>query len=304
MQKKRMALGKGLNALLQDAERGIKEENKNVEDGVSKFNELAIKNIEANPNQPRVEFDEDALEELASSIKVHGLIQPITVRKAGRNKYQIISGERRFRASQRAGLERVPAYVREVDDTVTLEMALVENIQREDLNAMEIANTYIRLIEECNLKQEELGQRVGKKRSTITNYLRLLKLPTEIQIALRANLIKMGHARALISISDTEQQKSLLEDILENDYSVRQVERLVKEILDGDHGVEEETSAKSSEASPSVAKPDYEGILWEEKFSAAYKRQVKVKLGSNGKGQIIVPFKSKNDLEQFFKSIN
>jgi len=154
-----MALGKGLNALLQDAERGIKEENKAVDDGVSKFNELAVKNIEANPNQPRVEFDEDALEELASSIQIHGLIQPITVRKTGRNKYQIISGERRFRASQRAGLERIPAYVREVDDTVTLEMALVENIQREDLNAMEIANTYIRLIEECNLKQEELGQR-------------------------------------------------------------------------------------------------------------------------------------------------
>lgn len=298
-----MALGKGLNALLQDAERGIKEENKAFDDGVSKFNELAVKNIEANPNQPRVEFDEDALEELVSSIKVHGLIQPITVRKTGRNKFQIISGERRFRASQRAGLDRIPAYVREVDDTVTLEMALVENIQREDLNAMEIANTYIRLIEECDLKQEELGQRVGKKRSTVTNYLRLLKLPTEIQIALRANLIKMGHARALISMSDSEQQKSLLEDILENDYSVRQVERLVKEILDGGPVEEEAPSQNGAEPTSAVAKPDYEGILWEEKFSAAYKRQVKVKLGSNGKGQIIVPFKNKNDLEQFFKSI-
>jgi len=299
-----MALGKGLNALLQDAERGIKEENQTSDDQIYKFNEIAIKHIEANPNQPRIEFDEDALDELASSIKIHGLIQPITVRKMGRNKFQIISGERRYRASQRAGLETVPAYVREVNDTVILEMALVENIQREDLNAMEIANTYMRLIEECDLKQEELGQRVGKKRSTVTNYLRLLKLPTEIQIALRANLIKMGHARALIVISDTDQQKSLLEDILENDYSVRQVERLVKEILNGPVKEEDEATASAEKPVSRNSKPNYDGLLWEEKFSEACNRQVKIKLRSNGRGEVVIPFKSENDLQEFFKKLS
>ncbi|MFY0673342.1 MAG: ParB/RepB/Spo0J family partition protein [Bacteroidia bacterium] len=302
MQKKRMALGKGLNALLQDAEREVKQDN-DKEVGVNKFNELPLKYIEPNPNQPRVEFDEDLIEELSQSIKIHGLIQPITVRTVGRNKYQIISGERRYRASLLAGLEQVPAYVREADDQNTLEMALIENIQREDLNAMEVANSYRRLVEECQLNQEELGKRVGKKRSTVTNYLRLLKLPTEVQIALRANLIKMGHARALIVISDKDVQKSLLEDILENDFSVRQVERLVKEILDGPKEEEtpEEPVKKSQEVKP---KTNYNTILWEEKFSKAFKRNVKVKLKANGKGELVLPFSNEDELENFFKQLS
>lgn len=299
-----MALGKGLNALLQDAEREVKQENEKVE-GINKFNEIALKNIEPNPNQPRVEFDEDLIEELSQSIKIHGLIQPITVRTVSKNKFQIISGERRYRASLLAGIEKVPAYVRDVNDQNTLEMALIENIQREDLNAMEVANSYRRLVEECNLKQEELGVRVGKKRSTVTNYLRLLKLPTEIQIALRANLIKMGHARALIVISDKEQQKMLLEDILENDFSVRQVERLVKEILDGPK--EEETPLdevqKVDDKKP-VKKTDYNTLLWEEKLSKACNRNVKVKLKANGKGEIVLPFSNENDLEKFLKQVS
>lgn len=297
-----MALGKGLNALLQDAERGIKVENEKA-DGLNRFVEITLKNIEANPNQPRVEFEEDALDELAESIKVHGLIQPITVRKQGRNKYQIISGERRFRASQLAGLASVPAYIRDVDDQVTLEMALIENIQREDLNAMEIAATYQRLMEECSLKQEDLGKRVGKKRSTVTNYLRLLKLPMEIQIALRANLIKMGHARTLVSIDNPELQKTLLEDILENDYSVRQVERLVKEILEG--GQEDtKTVAPKTATQSAPTKPDYSQILWEEKFSEACNRSVKVKLNSSGKGQVVIPFNNESDLQQFLAKLS
>ncbi|MBI1184508.1 ParB/RepB/Spo0J family partition protein [bacterium] len=301
MQKKRMALGKGLNALLQDAEREVRKENEQA-DSVNKFNDIPLKYIEPNPNQPRVEFDEDLLEELSQSIKVHGLIQPITVRQVGRNKYQIISGERRYRASLLAGIESVPAYVREADDQTTLEMALIENIQREDLNAMEVANSYRRLIDECNLNQEELGNRVGKKRSTVTNYLRLLKLPSELQIALRANLIKMGHARALIVVDDPERQKSLLEDILENDYSVRQVERLVKEILDGP--VKEEKSAEPATKNISEKKPDYNTLLWEEKFSKACNRNVKIKLKPNGKGEILLPFTNESELENFLQQLS
>lgn len=302
MQKKRMALGKGLNALLQDAEREVKIENEQTE-GVSRFNEIALKNIEPNPNQPRVEFDEDLIEELSQSIKIHGLIQPITVRKAGRNKFQIISGERRYRASLLAGLEYVPAYLREADDQHTLEMALIENIQREDLNAMEVANSYRRLVEECSLNQEELGNRVGKKRSTVANYLRLLKLPTEIQIALRANLIKMGHARALIVVSNQEKQKSLLEDILENDFSVRQVERLVKEILD-EPATPKSTSQTEKPQPNSLKKPDYNSLLWEEKFSKACKRNVKIKLKANGKGELVLPFTDENELDKFLKKLS
>lgn len=290
--------------MLHDAERSVKEENEQAE-GINQFTEIHLKNIEANPNQPRIEFEEDALDELADSIRIHGIIQPITVRKFGRNKYQIISGERRFRASQLAGIKKVAAYIRDVDDQETLEMALIENIQREDLNAMEISSTYQRLMEECNLNQEDLGKRVGKKRSTVTNYLRLLKLPMEVQIALRANLIKMGHARTLVVIDNPELQKTLLEDILENDYSVRQVEKLVKEILEGRTETEEGPKEQNPTISvaPSRVKPDYNELLWEEKLSAACNRNVKVKLNPSGKGQVVIPFKNESDLQEFFAKL-
>ena len=301
MQKKRMALGKGLNALLQDAGREVKEEIKEQNLPANQFNEIPLKYIEPNPDQPRTEFDENLLDELSQSIIIHGIIQPITVRQTGRYKYQIISGERRYRASLRAGMERVPAYVREADDQHTLEMALIENIQREDLNAIEVANSYQRLVDECNLSQEELGKRVGKKRSTVTNYLRLLKLPTELQIALRANLIKMGHARALLVVSDSGRQKALLEDILENDYSVRQVERLVKEILDEPSQVAETPKEVKQRADP--PKADYNSLLWEEKFSEALKRSVKIKMKANGKGEILLPFNDESELEKFLKKV-
>jgi ParB family chromosome partitioning protein len=296
-----MALGKGLNALLQDAERDIRREN-SEEVGVNRFVDIPLGQVEANPFQPRVEFDEEALDELAQSIKVHGLIQPITVRKIGKAKYQIISGERRFRASMIANLPTVPSYIREVDDVQSLEMALIENIQRENLNPMEVANSYRRLVEECNLIQEDLSKRVGKKRSTVANYLRLLKLPTELQIALRANLISMGHARALIVIDNPAKQKALLEEILENDYSVRQVERLVTELLDSE-AAKSEIGSSGTAAKPVKQKEDYDSLLWQEKFSKACNRSVKIKLKPNGKGEIVLPFTEVSELEIFLQKL-
>lgn len=291
-----------MNALLEDAGKEVKLENEHV-DSFHQFMEIPLTQIEANPNQPRTEFDEEALDELATSIALHGLIQPITVRKASGRKYQIISGERRFRASQKAHLNKVPVYVRKTDDQGLLEMALIENIQREDLNAMEIATTYKRLLDECEIRQEELGKRVGKKRSTVTNYLRLLKLPTELQIALRANLITMGHARAMISIPDPHVQKQVLEDTLEKDYSVRQVERIVKEILEGKEEKQEEEKKPEAKTRKNIAnggpKPNYDTILWEDKISSAWNRNVRLKIKSNGKGEMIVPFDHEKDLQEF-----
>ena len=194
-------------------------------------NEISLDEIETNPFQPRQYFDEDALNELADSIKVHGIIQPITVRRLSRNQYQLISGERRFQASKRAGLTAVPAYIRSADDQQMLEMALIENIQRENLNPIEISLSYQRLISECNLKQEELGERVGKNRSTVTNYLRLLKLPPDIQIALRDNKISMGHARAIINVDSADSQLFIFKKTLSEDLSVRKVEELARELM-------------------------------------------------------------------------
>lgn len=225
---KRPALGRGLGALIDDS----KYEKKTVEEVISSgsITEIEIDKIEVNPFQPRTDFDEEALLELSVSIRELGIIQPITVRKIDNDKFQIISGERRFRASKLAGLTALPAFVRDVNDQSMLELALVENIQREDLNAIEVAITYQRLIDECSLTQESLSERIGKKRSTITNYLRLLKLPVELQAGIRDKLITFGHARALITIEDAEKQLALFNRAIEESLSVREVEKLVREI--------------------------------------------------------------------------
>ncbi len=226
---KKPALGRGLSALLENAKtditsRGINE-NTPVVNSVSV---IKIKNIETNPFQPRTNFEETALHELSESIKQHGIIQPLTVRKLGYDRYQLISGERRFRASQIAGLGEIPAYIRVADDQAMLEMALVENIQREDLDPIEVALSYKRLIDECNLTQEQLSEKVGKQRSTVTNFLRLLKLPVAIQKALRDGDISIGHAKALINIDNEDRQLAIFALTLEQDLSVRQIEELAR----------------------------------------------------------------------------
>ncbi|MEZ4919937.1 MAG: ParB/RepB/Spo0J family partition protein [Saprospiraceae bacterium] len=228
--------GKGIRALLNNPDQMNTAVKSNPQAVVKELSGtiamIPIKEIETNPFQPRTEFNETALEELSASIKVHGLIQPVTVRRLHDKAYQLISGERRFRASQRAGLTEVPAYVRIADDQQMLEMALIENIQREDLNAVEVAISYQRLIDECSLTHESLSERVGKQRSTITNYLRLLKLPVDVQVAIKDKKISMGHARALAGVSDISLQISLLNQVLAEDLSVRAVENLISKYQD------------------------------------------------------------------------
>lgn len=226
---KKPALGRGLSALLENAKTDITT--KSIGDNAPVVNSVSIikiKTIETNPFQPRTNFEENALQELSDSIKQHGIIQPITVRKLGYDRYQLISGERRFRASQMAGLTDVPAYIRIADDQEMLEMALVENIQREDLDPIEVSLSYKRLIDECNLTQEQLSEKVGKQRSTVTNFLRLLKLPAPIQKALRDREITMGHAKALINIDNEDRQLAIFALALEQDFSVRQIEDLAR----------------------------------------------------------------------------
>ena len=279
---KRNALGRGLGALIDDA--GNKQE------PVSAIREIAISDIEANPFQPRTKFDEEALQELAKSIKEIGIIQPITLRKLENQKYQIIAGERRFRASKMAGLDTIIAYVRTADDDGMLEMALVENIQREDLDAIEIALSYQRLIEECKLTQETLSDRVGKKRSTVSNYLRLLRLPALIQKGIVDKTISMGHARALINIKNPEDQLSVYEQILKHDYSVRKVEEVVRQL--GTAGEE-----PAQPAAPREKYPEEYGEL-KEHLSRFFKTNVDFSLNNNGKGKIVIPFGSSKDLER------
>lgn len=229
MNTKKPALGRGLSALLENAKTDITT--RRTGDDAPVANSVAtikVKQIETNPFQPRTNFEETALQELSDSIKQHGIIQPLTVRKLGYDRYQLISGERRFRASQMAGLTEVPAYIRVADDQGMLEMALVENIQREDLDPMEVALSYKRLIDECNLTQEQLSEKVGKQRSTVTNFLRLLKLPAAIQKALREREISMGHAKALINIDDEDRQLAIFALAVEQELSVRQIEELAR----------------------------------------------------------------------------
>src|SRR6186713_1701377 len=226
--KKKGGLGRGLNALIEGSY--DKKVDPQILHEVNTIAEIRLSQIETNPFQPRTHFDQTALEELAESIKVQGIIQPITVRQLDVNTFQLISGERRFQASKLAGLDTIPAYIRKADDQQMLEMALIENIQRENLNAIEIALSYQRLMSECNLKQDELGERVGKNRTTVTNYLRLLKLPPDIQIAVRDNKLSMGHARAIINVENPEQQLYIFKKTLSEDLSVRKVEELVRDL--------------------------------------------------------------------------
>lgn len=293
---KRKALGRGLSALLSDNEDDEKLAVEISTDVIpttptNGMSEIQISEIEVNPFQPRTHFDEDALLELAESIKVHGIIQPITVRRLSRNQYQLISGERRFQASQLAGLKSVPAYIRLADDQQMLEMALIENIQRENLNAMEIALSYQRLLTECSLKQEELGERVGKNRSTVTNYLRLLKLPPDIQIAVRDNKLSMGHARAIVNVENTEQQLYIYKKIINEDLSVRKVEELVREIAT------EKSPSKTESATTASTPASREIVQLQSKLSSHFGTRIAIK--SDGKrGEIKIPFISVEDLNR------
>lgn len=297
---KRNALGRGLGALLNDSETPEKKPGsaskkplRERSAAVGSISEVPLDQIEVNPFQPRVHFDQDALQELSESIKVQGIIQPITVRKLNNNSYQLISGERRFQASKLAGLKQVPAYIRTADDQQMLEMALIENIQRQELNAIEIALSYQRLLSECDLKQEQLGDRVGKKRSTVNNYLRLLKLPPDIQAAVRDNKISMGHARALINIEDTTFQIDLLKKILNEDLSVRKVEALVKQASFPD---EEEKKTENKEE-------DKEIVKVQDKLSSHFGTKIKISSKDN-KGEIKIPFNSVMELNRLLEIID
>jgi ParB family chromosome partitioning protein len=292
--KTRKALGRGLGALLEDSNTDQKSSNKENKDftdistGAS-INEIPLDEIEVNPFQPRTDFDKQALEELAESIKVQGIIQPITVRKLSKDSYQLISGERRTQASKLAGLKSIPAYIRTADDQQMLEMALIENIQRENLNSIEIALSYQRLLTECDLKQEQLGDRVGKNRTTVNNYLRLLKLPPDIQLAIRDKRISMGHARAIINIEDVDKQLDVFNKILKEDLSVRKVEALVRELTSGESKEKDKTSK--------VEMP-YEAKQVQSKLSSHFGTKVGMKIDKNNKGEIKIPFLSKDDLNR------
>lgn len=289
--KRRNALGRGLGALLDDPNES--SERTAMEPAVSAINEIPLTEIEANPFQPRSHFDKEALEELAESIKVQGIIQPITVRKLEKNKYQLISGERRLQASKLAGLESLPAYVRVANDQQMLEMALIENIQRENLNAIEIALSYQRLISECELKQEQLGERVGKNRTTVNNYLRLLKLPPDIQIAIRDQRLSMGHARAIINIDNIDTQLSIFKKIVEDDLSVRKVEALVRSMMSGNQ------EEKKKEKEKTEANPEIKSL--QTRLSSHFGTKVEIKSDNKDKGEIKIPFMSKDDLNRILE---
>lgn len=297
MSTKKSALGRGLSALL-EGNISTDQETASIGQPVGNIQEHApspggvslipLSQIEANPFQPRTEFDESALKELAESIQTQGIIQPITVRRMSHDRYQIISGERRYKASRLAGLTAIPAYVRTANDQSMLEMALVENIQRENLNALEISISYQRLIEECSLTQEALGERVGKDRSTVTNYLRLLKLPPQIQFAIRDGRITMGHARAILGVEDIGMQLKIFNDILENDLSVRKVEDLVRQNAPKKAGKE-----KKGKASWAI-----EVRNLEDRLEHRFETKVGIKHKDNGSGQIIFNYFSNDDLNR------
>ena len=293
---KKQALGRGLSALLKDPDNDIKTAgDKGADKVVGNIVELELANIEVNPFQPRSSFNEDALKELASSIRELGVIEPITVRKIEFGKYQLVSGERRFRASKLVGLETIPAYIRIANDQESLEMALVENIQREDLDPIEIALSYERLIEEINLTQEQMSERVGKNRSTIANYLRLLKLDPIVQTGMRDGFLSMGHGRALINIENTSDQLDIYEKILQDSLSVRATEALVKNYKEG---------KKSGKSTPVKSKvPDFiqEG---KKEFASYFGAKVDVKVAQKGNGKLIIPFSSEEDFKRLKKLIS
>jgi ParB family chromosome partitioning protein len=297
MSNKRNALGRGLSALLENAETDITSKhdstgNQALAGGIA-F--LPIASIEANPFQPRTDFENEALNDLAASIKEQGIIQPVTVRKLGYDKFQLISGERRFRASQIAGLTEIPAYVRIANDQAMLEMALVENIQRENLNPIEISISYKRLIEECKLTQEELSQRVGKNRTTVTNFLRLLKLPAEIQLAIRDGRVSMSHARAIVGIEDSEAQLKIFNEILNSNLSVRNVEDFARQA--SKNKIKEKTK-KAEKATPSMRQ-----IEITRELSDRLETKVDVMKDKSGSGKIVINYYSEHDLERILALI-
>lgn len=306
MSKKRV-LGRGLSALLENSNTDITTKNIGVAGGqtVGSISSLAISQIEANPFNPRTNFEEAALQELSESIKEHGIIQPLTVRKLGRDKYQLISGERRFRASQLAGLEEVPCYIRIANDQNMLEMALVENIQREDLNAIEVSLSYQRLIDECDLTQEQLSQKLGKSRSNIANFLRLLKLPAAIQIGIREGLITMGHARALVNAGDEETQVNLFKQIVADELSVRDVEALIKGQREPES---KEEKPKLEELIDSAEKPQTAELSpamvdFKNKLAENLSTKVAISADNKGRGKIVITFDSQEQLDRIIDAI-
>ena len=294
---KKQALGRGLSALLKDPSNDIQSvQDKNADKVIGNIVELDLDSIEVNPFQPRTNFNEETLRELASSIKELGVIQPITVRKSGFNRYQLVSGERRYRASKLIGLETIPSYIRIANDQESLEMALVENIQRQDLDPIEIALSYERLIEEIKLTQEQMSERVGKKRSTISNYLRLLKLDPIIQTGMRDGFISMGHGRAIITIEDQSVQLDIYENILSNKLSVRETEELVRNI----NNPEAVKTAPKSETGSKVPNYIQQGI---KEFSDYFGHKIDVTVSKNGKGKISIPFHSEEDFNRLKKLV-
>ena len=282
--------GRGLDALIDTGE--VRTQ------GSSNLSEIPLSQIEPNPNQPRREFDEDALQELANSIREVGIIQPITLRQIEEGRYQIIAGERRWRASQLAGLQAVPAYIRTVQDENVMEMALVENIQREDLNAIEIALAYEHLAETTGMTQEKISERVGKSRTAVTNYMRLLKLPAQVQMALKNREIDMGHARALLSLDSPSVQIKLFKEIQKNGYSVRKVEEMVKMLNNG----EDVQTAKKSIASKAQL-PEEFNIL-KDRLSTLFQTKVQMTCNPKGKGKISIPFANEEELERIMNAID
>lgn len=281
--KKYSALGRGLDALISTEE--VKPQ------GSSTINEIPLDQIEANPNQPRRDIDPDALQDLANSIRVLGIVQPITLRQIGEDKYQIVAGERRWRASKEAGLTTIPAYIRTIDDESVMEMALVENIQREDLNAIEIALAYAHLLQQDGMTQEKVAERVGKSRVAVANHLRLLKLPAQVQMALQKKTIDMGHARALLSLDSPSQQLKVFKEIQRTGASVRQVEELVKKLKNGE-------KASLSKGGGSTNKLPEEFNILREQMASFFQAKVSLSMSQDGKGKISIPFDNEEELER------
>ena len=281
--KKYSALGRGLDALISTDD--VKPQ------GSSTINEIPLDQIEANPNQPRRDFDPETLQDLANSIRVLGIVQPITLRQIGDDRYQIVAGERRWRASIEAGLTTIPAYIRTIDDESVMEMALVENIQREDLNAIEIALAYAHLLQQEGMTQEKVAERVGKSRVAVANHLRLLKLPAQVQMALQKKTLDMGHARALLSLDSPSQQLKVFKEIQRTGASVRQVEELVKKLKNGEKG-------SLSKSGSSASKLPEEFNILREQMSVFFQTKVSLSMSPDGKGKISIPFDNEEELER------
>jgi len=294
MKTKKSALGRGLSAILESPETDITSKDISGNYVVGAIANLALEKIEANPFQPRDRFEEDALTELADSIKEQGIIQPVSVRKLGYDKYQLISGERRYKAAKIVGLKAIPSYIRVANDQQMLELALIENIHRKDLNSIEIAISYQRLLEECNITQEKLSQRIGKDRTTIANYIRLLKLPAKVQVALKKEKITNGHARALINLGNKKAQKQILEQIIKRNLSVREVENLVKKY----NAPENQPAHRQPDELPKtyrIAKNNLEDNL---------NARVDIRRNTKGQGSIVIKFKSEDEFERIINILD